>query len=186
MAQPIPGVREVNLVHHTDVRGSLTKLLNPNCAEEFCTYSQAQVFRGFHCAVPPGEMYKMVTCIYGFVWDVLIDLRAGSPTFREYRSWQLSAKSPTMLIMPPGIAHGFFSLYDAVMIYKVGRVHDERYDKGIRWDSMRIVLDPFPDPHMGIYRGLLPTVSARDAALPTMEEFLKTNPFVYKEEEQRV
>jgi dTDP-4-dehydrorhamnose 3,5-epimerase len=73
------------------------------------THHQGSV-RGLHFQHPPYCETKLIRCIRGKIWDVAVDLRAGSPTFLKHISIELSADNPTMIVIPEGIAHGFQSL----------------------------------------------------------------------------
>jgi len=112
-----------------DARGFLTRLF---CAEELAsagwtgavaqanhTYTaQRGVVRGLHFQHPPHAETKLVTCIRGAVWDVAVDLRAGSPTFLQWHAVELSAQNHRSLLIPQGFAHGFQTLTeDCEMVY---------------------------------------------------------------------
>lgn len=79
---------------------------------------QAGSLRGLHMQVAPFAEYKLVTCLRGRVWDVAVDLRAGSPTFKQSFAVVLAAEQQNALLIPPGCAHGFQTLCDEVeMLY---------------------------------------------------------------------
>jgi dTDP-4-dehydrorhamnose 3,5-epimerase len=113
-----------------DPRGSLGRLF---CAEELSLmgwqWPVAQInrskttkkgtVRGMHYQHPPHAEAKLVTCIRGRVWDVAVDLRAGSPTFLKWCAQELSADNDTAMLIPPGCAHGFQSLSDNVELLYV-------------------------------------------------------------------
>lgn len=106
-----------------DTRGFLSRLF---CAEElvstgWCqpivqinhTWTQKQgTVRGMHFQHPPHAEMKLVTCLRGTVWDVGLDLRAGSPTFLQWRAVELSAENGCALLISEGFAHGFQALTD--------------------------------------------------------------------------
>jgi dTDP-4-dehydrorhamnose 3,5-epimerase len=121
-----------------DDRGSLTRLF---CAEELgehgwigCpeqinhTYTRRPgTVRGLHFQFPPHAEIKLVSCIRGEVWDVAVDLRTNSPTFRRWHAERLSADNRRALLIPAGFAHGFQALTpDAELIY----CHSARYQPG--------------------------------------------------------
>jgi dTDP-4-dehydrorhamnose 3,5-epimerase len=137
-------------------------------AEEFYTVSLCGVLRGLHLQLPPHDHDKIVYCTSGSVLDVVLDLRVGSPTFRRWEAVELTGETGTGLYIPRGVAHGFYALTDqAVMAYLVTTHHAPSHDAGVRWDSFGM---PWPDGK--------PTLSARDAALPALKDFV--SPFEYR------
>ena len=80
---------------------------------------------------------KLVYCIEGSVFDVIVDLRVGSPTFGMFDTFTLSAETANILYIPRGLAHGFCSNTQvSTMIYKTSTVHDVESDTGILWNSL--------------------------------------------------
>lgn len=137
-------------------------------AEEFYSWSNRDVLRGLHFQIPPAEHTKVVTCLSGKVLDVVVDLRIGSPTFGQHELFTLREGDTTMLYIPSGLAHGFLTLSDkALMYYQVTSIHNPEYDKGIHWDSAGIA-----------WPIISPVVSARDAALPDLDNF--DSPFIFQ------
>jgi dTDP-4-dehydrorhamnose 3,5-epimerase len=89
--------------------------------------SQKGTVRGMHYQLPPFSEIKMVRCIAGAVYDVIVDIREGSPTFLQYTGMELSAANKKMLYIPEGFAHGFQTLTDdAELMYH----HTEFYTPG--------------------------------------------------------
>jgi dTDP-4-dehydrorhamnose 3,5-epimerase len=173
----VPGCFEIRPRVFADHRGRFVKVfveevfaargLATRFAEEFYTVSARGVVRGMHLQLPPHDHDKIVYCPAGSVLDVVLDLRVGSPTFRRWDALELSAEAGNGLYIPRGVAHGFYALTDqAVMAYLVTTPHAPSHDAGIRWDSFGMI---WPDP--------APTLSARDAALPALEDF--ASPFEY-------
>jgi dTDP-4-dehydrorhamnose 3,5-epimerase len=104
---------------------------------------------------------KLVACIAGEVLDAVVDLRQGSPTFHRHLLIELSAEKANLLYIPPGMAHGFYTLSgSATVLYSVSTQHSPAHDAGVRWDSAGI---PWPNPD--------PLLSPRDAALPPLSSF---------------
>ena|SRR5664280_510994 len=109
-----------------DARGDLVKTfvkdeyrdlgLRTDFSEEYYSHSKAGVLRGLHFQTPPHEYYKMVTCLDGCVRDVILDLRAGSSTFRQCQVLELNAREGWSLYLPPGIAHGFLVLSQIALV----------------------------------------------------------------------
>lgn len=166
----LPGARLVTLRKFSDQRGSFTKTFafsvfqangeSFNFKEEFYSFSHKDVVRGMHFQLPPHDHVKLVYCATGAVLDVLVDLRRG-PGQGRVASVVLSGDQPSLLIIPKGIAHGFKSLQDnSLMVYKTSTEHAPSHDAGVRWDSIGFDWDVRQ-----------PTISARDAAHPTLADF---------------
>ncbi len=124
--------------------------------------SGARVIRGLHYQLPPHAQGKLVQVVRGAVFDVAVDLRRGSPTFRRWVGWELSADNGELLWVPPGFAHGYAVLGDgADLAYKVTDEYRAELDRGVRWDDPGIGVEwPFRDP----------VLSPRDLALPLLSE----------------
>lgn len=177
----LPGcLRLVPKIVH-DVRGIFIKPfiaaeygqlnLRSDFAEEYYSHSYKNVLRGLHYQTPPYEYFKLISCLYGHIRDVIIDLRVGSSHFKTFEAIELDANSGSILYLPPGIAHGFLVLSEfAVVSYKVTSIHMPENDTGIRWDS--IGLD------WGVTQ---PIISARDASFPGLAEI--ESPFIFRPEE---
>jgi len=105
---------------------------------------------------------KLVRAVEGEVFDVAVDLRAGSPTFGKWEAVVLSAAEQNQFWIPPGFAHGFLALSDySVSVYKCTDYYHPEEEGGIRWD----------DPSVGIAWpdvGAAPSLSPKDAALPPL------------------
>lgn len=167
----LPGLFEISPVVHTDARGSFVKTfetvefeaagLARAFAETYYTVSRERVVRGLHCQLPPSDHDKLVHCCTGRVLDVVVDLRRDSPTFGRCASTELDPDRATMVYVPTGMAHGFLVLEaPALLCYQVTTSHDPSRDGGVRWDSV-----PFEWPFADAI------VSARDAALPSLDAF---------------
>jgi dTDP-4-dehydrorhamnose 3,5-epimerase len=124
--------------------------------------SGAGVVRGMHFSLGDGQA-KLVRCGRGRIWDVVVDLRAGSPTYGEWEAFELDDAEGRQLFIPVGFAHGFCVLSDvADVMYKVSSYYDPAVERGFRYD----------DPEVGI---AWPTevehhVSERDATAPLLSE----------------
>jgi dTDP-4-dehydrorhamnose 3,5-epimerase len=130
--------------------------------EEYHTFSKKNVLRGLHFQTPPFQYKKIVFCVSGIVFDVIVDLRKDSETFGKHEVFKLNGESGNMVYMSEGIAHGFYVLSnEAIMCYKVSALYSKENDSGIRWNSLEI---PWP--------AKTPVVSERD------ESFLMFNKFV--------
>jgi dTDP-4-dehydrorhamnose 3,5-epimerase len=97
--------------------------------------------RGLHFQPPPSEQTKLVSVVSGAVLDVMVDLRAGSPTFGRHAAVVLSAENGTQALIPRGFAHGFCTLSDdTLVLYKTDGYYDRARDLGLLWN----------DPDLGI------------------------------------
>lgn len=164
---PIDGVFVVNGTQIMDDRGSFARLfcaveLAPRLADRRIVqinHSRTRktgAVRGLHYQRPPHAEMKFVRCMRGKVWDVVVDLRAGSPTFLRWHAEELSAEVLRMVIVPEGCAHGFQTLEaDSEMLYLHTAPFAPSSESGLRFDDPRLAI-PWP---------LLPTdVSVRDRA----------------------
>jgi dTDP-4-dehydrorhamnose 3,5-epimerase len=160
---------------HSDARGDFAKLYHApyfdslglpfTLAESYVTHSHAGVLRGLHLQSPPHAHTKLVSCIAGRVFDVLLDLRADSPSYGAHECVTLDAAQGALIYIPPGIAHGFCTLdAPASLLYLVSSAHAPSHDTGVRWDSAGID-----------WPLATPLVSARDAALPALADFNAQN-----------
>jgi len=100
------------------------------------------VLRGLHYQLPPFAQSKLVRVIKGRVLDVAVDIRKGSPTFKEYVAVELSEENRRQLFIPRGFAHGFLVLSDeAIFSYKVDNYYAPKYDRSIRFDDPEIGIE---------------------------------------------
>ena len=96
----------------------------------------AGVVRGLHFQRPPYAQAKLVRCVRGAVLDVVVDLRAGSPTFGQHHAVELSAESGDQLFVPPSFAHGFVTLQpETEVVYKVSAPYAPALEAGLAWDD---------------------------------------------------
>ena len=112
--------------------------------------------RGLHFQGAPKPDPKLVSCIQGTIFDVVVDIREGSDTFCQWEGFELSAENGKALFVPPGCAHGFITLTGDVRVhYQMGETYVADLARGVRWN----------DPAFGIDWPMAPQVmSERDAA----------------------
>lgn len=145
----IPGLVEVTPFNADDVRGSFTKDyskevfeangIRHDLAEVFYTTSHRGVVRALHFQREK-QQPKLVRCIWGHVWDVVVDLRRGSPAFRTWRAFDLTGANRREILVPAGCAHGYLVLEESVVSYKCAERFYGEYDDGIRWDDPDIAV----------------------------------------------
>ena len=135
--------------------------LETDFKEEYYSVSKKNVLRGLHFQKPPMAHAKLVYCVYGEVFDVVLDIRKKSKTYGKFLSLNLSAKKGNILYIPTGLAHGFQVLSDkAIMMYKTTTVYSPKHDTGILWNSVNI---PWPNKK--------PIVSKRDKSFGIFSDF---------------
>lgn len=168
--QTIEGVRHYKAPSKSlDPRGSFIKIFNSTYFKEykiqevFISKTLSGFVRGMHLQIDPLASNRLISCISGEVFDVLIDLRADSTTFLKTTSLTLSEESGLVIFVPAGVAHGFQSLSDnSEVIYLSDKVYDSKRDTGINPISLDV---DWPLMVKGI--------SERDSRLPTILEFKK-------------
>lgn len=132
------------------------------------------VLRGLHFQTPEKGQTKLVRATTGVIYDVLVDIRKGSPTYRQWEGYILSEHNHRQLLVPKGFAHGFMTLTSNCNVqYKVDEYYSAEHDGGIAFD----------DPDIGIVWPMAINnlvLSDKDKIHPTLAEF--DNPFIYKGE----
>lgn len=123
--------------------------------------SKNSVLRGLHYQMRPKAQAKLISVVRGEIFDVVVDLRRGSPAYGDWISVVLAANDHSMLYVPEGFAHGFCVLSDeADVLYALTAEHDLALDRGILWS----------DPRIGISWPIRnPILSPKDASLPPLE-----------------
>jgi len=134
--------------------------------------SRPGTVRGLHFQRPPHAQDKLVRCLRGRILDVAVDLRRGSPTYGQWVGAVLDGEAGAQLYIPAGFAHGFVTLVpDCEIAYKVSDYYAPECDGGIRWNDTVIGVD------WGLPAGAAPILSAKDAALPALGEFVSDFPY---------
>jgi dTDP-4-dehydrorhamnose 3,5-epimerase len=165
----LAGAYLIEQERHADERGYFARTW---CAREFAEHgletalAQCSVsfnrrkgtLRGLHYQVPPFAEVKLVRCTRGALYDVAVDLRPDSPTFRWWIGVELTEDDGRALYVPPGCAHGFYALADATEItYLISAPYEAEASRGVRWD------DPF---HGVTWPGPVEVIASRDRDYP--------------------
>jgi dTDP-4-dehydrorhamnose 3,5-epimerase len=165
----IPGVVAIDIEPREDERGAFARL---QCPDEFAAAGHpfvpaqtslsrnpgAGTLRGMHYQPEPHAETKLVRVVRGRMYDVAVDLRPASPTYRRWVSAELSADNARALLVPRGVAHGFLTLEpDTDVLYQISPAFQPGHEAGVRWD----------DPAFAIAWPAQPAlISPRDATYP--------------------
>ena len=170
---PIPGAFFIELFRHGDERGSFIRIY---CSREFETiglrkgivqvnrsFSKVRgTLRGMHYQLAQHAETKLISCLQGGVYDVLLDLRKGSPSFLQWHAETLQEGDDRVLVVPEGVAHGFQTLADDTeLLYFHTAFYSPNHEAGVRYDDPRIRIS-WPLPPTGI--------SERDAGHPLLND----------------
>jgi dTDP-4-dehydrorhamnose 3,5-epimerase len=113
--------------------------LTDEFVQDSVSFSARNVIRGLHYDV---RMSKLVQVLRGRIFDVIVDLRDGSPTSLRWQGFELSADNHCQLYVPPGFAHGFLALTDDVVFsYKHGALYDPAYERSVRWNDPTLAIE---------------------------------------------
>ncbi len=117
--------------------------LNPGLTQANIAFSrQRGTLRGLHYQANPFAEAKLIRCVKGRVFDVIVDLRPASPTFKEWRGVELAGENYRMLYVPEGFAHGYQALVDDTEVfYLVSQFYTPEAERGIRWDDPAFDID---------------------------------------------
>lgn len=159
----------IDLEPLVDERGFFARTF---CQNEFARHGLPEIFvqcsisfnrrrgtlRGLHHQTEPTEEGKLVRCMRGSIFDVMVDLRRDAPTYCHWQSFELSEENGRAVYVPPGFAHGFQSLSDNSLIsYQMTTPYRADREHGVRWNDPAFgIAWPLPDP----------ILSARDAGYP--------------------
>ena len=169
---PLPGLVEIERSEISDARGSMSRIF---CTEEMAEFGWTKpvaqinrtvthatgVVRGMHFQRAPHAEMKLVNCLRGAVWDVVIDLRAGSRTFLKWHACELTAANRRALLVPEGFAHGFQALSDdCEMLYVHSAAFASGFEGGLHPQDPMLSI-PWPKP--------IREMSSRDASHPMLD-----------------
>lgn len=162
---PLSGAYLIDLEKKGDDRGFFARYY---CEKEFAAHNLntqwAQVnnslsvvkgtIRGLHFQHPPHAEVKLIRCLTGSIWDVIVDIRKNSPTYGKWFGAELNAENRTMMYVPKGFAHGFITLTDnAEILYLVSTPYSQQAEGALRWN------DPF---HGIVWPGACTVLSEKD------------------------
>lgn len=173
----IRGLWEITPFNAEDIRGCFTKDYSKevfeqqgvehNLAEVFYTTSHKGVIRALHFQRVK-QQPKLVRCIFGHVWDVVVDLRKESPTFKKWLSFDLIGEQHNSILVPAGCAHGYLVLEESIVSYKCAEKFYGEYDDGILWNDPDIGVAWPLDKIGGIEKVIL---AEKDKKLQSFREF---------------
>ena len=132
--------------------------------EVFYTYSKKGTIRALHFQREK-QQQKIVRCVNGKIFDVVVDLRSSSPTYKKWVSFELNSDNNLEILIPSGCAHGYLVLEESIVSYKCDEDFYGEYDDGIIWNDSDIAVD-WP-----ISEGLEIILSDKDQTLQTFAEF---------------
>ena len=163
--RPTPHVDERGFFSRTFDRDIVRSAgIDPAFAQDSLSRSRRGVVRGMHVRKGAGEA-KLVRCSYGAIFDVIVDLRPASPTYRNWESFELRDDEQVSLYVPAGCAHGFQALTDpADVSYRIDRPHDPSEDVSIAFDDPGLAI-PWPLP--------VSFMSGRDREAPSLAVAIK-------------
>jgi dTDP-4-dehydrorhamnose 3,5-epimerase len=143
----LPGVFEIHLEPHPDNRGFFARTwcqmefeaqgLNPTLVQCSISFNMRKgTLRGMHFQLPPHAESKVVRCTRGAIYDVVVDLRPSSPTYKGWIAATLTATNRRMIYIPEGCGHGFLTLEDETEVfYQMSVFYSPELARGVRWDD---------------------------------------------------
>jgi dTDP-4-dehydrorhamnose 3,5-epimerase len=168
---PLAGAWVIDLDVISDERGWFARTfdeqefrvrgIDPTVAQCNASYNRHRdTLRGLHFQAEPHGEAKLVRCVRGAVFDVAVDLRPQSPTYRAWHAVELSADNRRMFFLPAGLAHGFQTLRDdCEVLYQMGHRYVPDAARGVRWDDPAFAIE-WPAPAQQR------TISERDRSYP--------------------
>jgi dTDP-4-dehydrorhamnose 3,5-epimerase len=168
----LPGVFEIRIERIEDKRGFFARSwcrkefeahgLNPSLVQCNISVSKRKgTLRGVHYQAAPHWEAKLVRCTRGAIYDVAVDLRPESPTFKQWAAIVLTAEDRNMAFIPEGCAHGFLTLEDETEVfYQMSEFYNGESARGVRWDDPAFQIE-WPEK--------VEVISERDGAYPNFE-----------------
>ena len=168
------GILLIEPTVHGDERGFFKEVIHPQKMDEIGirhrfvqvnhSRSQQWILRGLHFQKSPYAQSKLVRCLRGSIYDVVVDIRTDSETFGEFYGAELSEDNHRMLYVPEGFAHGFLTLTNADVEYACGDMYAPEFEDAIYWNDSELKIDwPIPD-------GIKPVVSEKDSKAKKLSE----------------
>ncbi len=170
----LPGVLEIHLEPQADDRGFFARCwcqkewedngLNPRIVQCSISFNARKgTLRGIHYQAAPHPETKVVRCTGGAIYDVVVDLRSDSPTFKQWVATVLTADNRHMIYVPEGCGHGFLTLTDdSEVCYQMSEFYHRELARGVRWDDPAFQI-LWPDE--------VRVISERDRSYANLEEF---------------
>lgn len=166
----LPGVVLLRPKIHSDSRGCFRELYHrrryqelgfrESFAQSNCSVSQEGVLRGLHFQ-RKNPQTKLVSVLDGLIWDVAVDIRPDSKTYRQWFGTELSSENGAQLYVPGCYAHGFVALSRAIVHYQCDALYDPTDEAGVAWN----------DPELGVAWPVVnPKLSEKDSSLPTLRQ----------------
>lgn len=118
-------------------KNKLTEITNTEFVQDNQSYSsQKGIIRGLHCQIPPNAQTKLIRCTRGEIYDVIVDIRKGSPTYKKWIKVLLTEENKKQLFIPKGFLHGFETLTDNVEVqYKVDAYYSKDCDRSVKFND---------------------------------------------------
>lgn len=169
----IDGAYLVKSKEFQDARGTLIKTYTTSLlesygvsftsVEDYSTVSKKGVIRGLHYQLHPFSQGKIISCVHGEVFDVIVDLRRSSATFGKASCNVLSSGNHLSVYAPRGMAHGFLSLSEgSIITYKADNIYSPEHERGLNWNDKSLSIRW---PEIGQY-----VVSDKDRSWPTIQD----------------
>ena len=174
----LKGAFKIQPFYATDERGGFVKdynidMFNANGIEHelkevFYTISKKGVIRAIHFQLGK-QQAKLVRCVSGHVYDVIVDLRPDSPTFGQWRGFDLTGENQVELYIPQYFGHGYLVLEDSVVSYKCGEVFYGEGDSGIMFNDPDINIQ-WPFERIGGFENMI--ISEKDLNLMSLKQYI--------------
>lgn len=175
----IPGLILVRPFFADDIRGGFIKDYSREVFEQngirhdlqevFYTISHKGVIRALHFQREK-QQPKLVRCIWGSVYDVVVDLRKDSPTFKKWLGFELTGENRQELLVPAGCAHGYLVLEKSVVAYKCGEKFYSEFDDGVLWNDPDIGVN-WPLERIGGLQNVI--LAEKDTHMQSFSEFMQ-------------
>jgi dTDP-4-dehydrorhamnose 3,5-epimerase len=157
VALPLVGAYAIELEPSHDDRGSFARFWDADAFKSLglaARFAQSSLshnprrgtLRGLHYQASPRPEAKLVVCVRGSIWDVIVDLRRASATYRMWHAETLDSERLRALYVPEGFAHGYLTLTnDTLVLYQISRRYDPKLARGVRWNDPALAIE-WPAP----------------------------------------